>query len=77
MFEKEILNFGFIKGIGNSYRLEFKNIVFLYVESCGKIYYEYFGKDIPHSDVSRERFISLISDVIAWERNEKINRILE
>jgi hypothetical protein len=87
MFEQEIINLGFIEDIKtSSYKLDFIfpengfnpewKLTFLYIESGGSIYYEYYGTNHKHSDCSRVKFIDLIHQCKSEQRNLKIDSVL-
>ena len=61
MFEKEILDFGFIESIHKtSYVLEFKDVSFYYILSGNNIYYECWTKQFGQRNLSRQNFIEYI-----------------
>lgn len=61
-------------------KLEFDDMVFLYVLHGGIFYYEYYGKNkyshITHSETDKVGFVKMIHNYRAIERDNKINEIL-
>lgn len=81
MFEKEILDMGFVVSTNNtSFQLVIDIghdiITFLYINYGGRMFYELYGNKLQHNEVDRESFIRLINSAKSIKRDKTIDSII-